>query len=84
MTLRDVMAVSTILQQQLEYPEFFIPAEPAEEAAMLSRIRERVDAMVEDVLHPGDLFRMIAGTSTGALMAFGLLHGENTITATSL
>ena len=85
MTLRDVMAVTTILQQELAYPEFFIPVEPTEEASMLSRIRERLDAMAEEkVLHPGDLFRMIAGTSTGALMSFGLLHGEKIYTTTSL
>ena len=38
-------------------------------------MREKFDG-VEDPIHPGDGFKMVAGTSTGALMAFGLLHGE--------
>ena len=39
------------------------------------RMREKLDSVM-DLIHPGDVFKMLSGTSTGALMAFGLLHGE--------
>ena len=32
-------------------------------------------AALDDV--SGEVFKMVVGTSTGALMAFGLLHGES-------
>ena len=70
--LKDVMACLTLVQRgQLEADEVDFAAEEARK-----RMREQLDG-VEDALHPGDVFKMIAGTSTGGLMAFGLLHGKD-------
>ena len=43
----------------------------------LSSLRAALDDVSGEVVHPGDVFKMVVGTSTGALMAFGLLHGES-------
>ena len=69
--LKDMMACLTLVQRgELE-------ADTVNFASEKCRIwlHEKLES-VEDPIHPGDVFKMVAGTSTGALMAFGLLHGE--------
>ena len=68
---KDFMACLTLVQRgELE-------ADTVNFASEKCRIwlHEKLES-VEDPIHPGDVFKMVAGTSTGALMAFGLLHGE--------
>ena len=69
--LKDMMACLTLVQRgELEADMVDFTTEDTR-----TRLRKKLDS-VEDPIHPGDLFKMVAGTSTGALMAFGLLHGE--------
>ena len=73
--LRDLMACYTRIQKgeiNIEKYEGFVSKESR------SEMRTKLDEVQEaDVTHPADVFRMVAGTSTGALMAFGFLHGED-------
>ena len=69
--LKDMMACLTLIQRgELEAGMVDFTTEESRK-----RVREKLDR-VKIPIHPGDVFKMVAGTSTGALMAFGLLHGE--------
>ena len=69
--LKDVMAALTLVKRgELAGDMVDFDTEEARK-----RMREKLDG-VEAPIHPGDVFKMVAGTSTGALMAFGLIHGE--------
>ena len=69
--LKDMMACLTLVQRgELEADMIDFIREESR-----TRMREKLDGVV-DLIHPGDVFKMVSGTSTGAIMAFGLLHGE--------
>ena len=69
--LKDMMACLTLVQRgALEAGMVDFTTEESR-----TRMREKLDGVV-DLIHPGDVFKMVSGTSTGAIMAFGLLHGE--------
>ena len=69
--LKDLMSCLTLVQRgELEAGVVDFTTEQSR-----IRMREKLDNVV-DLIHPGDVFKMVSGTSTGALMAFGLLHGE--------
>ena len=69
--LKDVMAALTLVKRGELADMVNFDTEEARK-----RMREKLDG-VEAPIHPGDVFKMVAGTSTGALMAFGLIHGES-------
>ena len=69
--LKDVMACLTLVEKD-ELKADMVNFTTKETRA---KMREKLDS-VRHPMHPGDMFEMVAGTSTGALMAFGLLHGE--------
>jgi len=69
--LKDVMACLTLVQRGKLDKEMLDFTEEGAKKGM----RKKLDD-VEAPIHPGKVFRMVAGTSTGALMAFGLLHGK--------
>ena len=69
--LKDLTACLTLVQRgELEVDMVDFTADESRR-----KLREKLDS-VQDPIHPGDVFKMLAGTSTGALMSFGLLHGE--------
>ena len=69
--LKDLTACLTLVQRgELDLDTVDFTAEESRR-----RLREKLDS-VKSPIHPGDVFKMVVGTSTGALMAFGLLHGE--------
>ena len=72
--LKDVMACLTMVQRGQLRAERSLIDFTLKEARV--NMRDKLDN-VENPMHPGDMFEMVAGTSTGALMAFGLLHGRN-------
>ena len=73
--LQDVMACLTLVKKgQLSEAK----STGLDTADFRKKMRAKLDEQIgkDDLLHPGDVFDMIAGTSTGALMAFGLIHGQ--------
>ena len=69
--LKDLMSCLTLVRRgELEAGMVDFTTEESR-----TRMRELLDSVV-DLIHPGDVFKMVSGTSTGAIMAFGLLHGE--------
>ena len=69
--LKDLMSCLTLVQRgELEAGIVDFTTEESR-----TRMREKLDSVV-DVIHPGDVFKMVSGTSIGALMAFSLLHGK--------
>ena len=72
--LQDVMACLTLVKKgQLSE----VISAGLDSADFRKKMRTKLDEQIgkDDLLHPGDVFDMIVGTSTGALMAFGLIHG---------
>ena len=69
--LKDVMDCLTLVEKD-ELKADMVNFTTRETRA---KMREKLDS-VRNPMHPRDMFEMVAGTSTGALMAFGLLHGE--------
>ena len=69
--LKDLMSCLTLVQRgELEAGIVDFTTEESR-----TRMREKLDSVV-NVIHPGDVFKMVSGTSIGALMAFSLLHGK--------
>ena len=73
--LQDVMACLTLVKKGQLSEAIHAGLDTADFRKMM---RAKLDEQIGniDLLHPGDVFDMIAGTSTGALMAFGLIHGQ--------
>ena len=69
--LKDLMSCLTLVRRgELEAGMVDFTTEESR-----TRMRELLDSVV-DLIHPGDVFKMVSGTSIGALMAFSLLHGK--------
>ena len=67
--LKDVMNMATILKNDLDR---FIFPHNKEDCVKLREILRNV----KKPIHPTEVFEFIVGTSTGALIAFGLVEGK--------
>merc|ERR1719264_1207714 len=72
--LKDLMACLTLMQRG-ELKKDMVDFTTEDTRTRMRKMLDSVDFSEKDSLHPGDVFKMVVGTSTGALMAFGLLHG---------
>ena len=75
--MSDVMRLATILWQNPEQLTYLLDSKDVSTDIDTRKLLIDDLAVVTNPLHPNDIYDMIVGTSTGALIAFGLVGGKS-------